>query len=242
MATRTGTDAPAVTGDYRRIAATFGLVTAVLILLLIVLTFAGGTPPAIDSPSQEVLRYYQDNEGLAKIGSIIGFLILVTAPLFFLGVYSMLRGRGSANEETWPRVSLTAFIVTGAVVGTQGAVGLALALGAKDEFDGAPAVAGGLFDLYNGLGAVIGVVFGLYLIATAVSLQRAGGYPAWWSTLLYVAGAASFLSFLTPYTEVEALALIGIIPILLFGIWAAAAGMAMNRPGATTTTTTATRA
>jgi len=230
MATTSGTGSN-LTRDYGRIAGTFGLITGVLVLLLIIISFAGGTPPAIDSPSQEVLDYYQDNEGLAKLGSIIGFLILVTAPLFFLGLYSRLRDGRDATGDEWPRLSLTAFIVTGAFSGTQGAIGLALALGAKDEFEGAPAVAGGLFDIYNALGAAIGLVFGLYLIATGISLQRRGGYPGWWSTLLFVAGIASYISFLAPYTEIEALGLLGLIPFLLFGVWAAAAGMAMNRPG-----------
>jgi len=234
MATTSGTRAN-MTGDYGRIAGTFGLITGVLALLLVIITFAGGTPPAIDSPSQEVLNYYQDNEGLAKLGSMIGFLILLTAPLFFLGLYSRLRDGRDASGDEWPRVALTAFIATGAFSGTQGAVGLALALGAKDEFDGAPAVAGALFDIYNGLAAAIAIAFGLFLIATGISLQRRGGYPGWWSTLLFAAGAASFISFFAPYTEIEALALIGLIPFLLFAVWAAAAGMGMNRSGATNT-------
>ena len=219
----------AVGADYGRLAGMFGVLTAVLILILIIITFAGGAPPALDAPSQEVINYYQENEGLSKLGGILGFIVLATAAIWFLGVYSVLRDRGTAALEAWPRLGLTGFIVTGALVGTQGAVALGIALGAKDEFQGAPPVAGALFDLYNGLGAAIGVVFGLFLLATGISLARAGGYPAWWSQMLYVAAIASFISFLAPFTEQDAFALIGLLPLVLFGVFAAVSGMAMQR-------------
>lgn len=223
----------AVATDYGRIAGMFGIITGVLVVLAIVITFAGGAPPALDDPAQKVINYYQNNEGLAKLGGIIGFLILGTAPIWFLGVYSALRDRGTAASDAWPRLGLTAFIVTGAFAGTQGAVALSIALGAKDEFQGAPPVAGALFDIYNGLGAAIAIAFGLYFLATGVALARAGGYPAWWSQMLYVAAVASFISFLAPFTEIDVLALLGLIPFIIFGIFAAASGMAMQRGYAT---------
>ena len=220
-------------GDYARIAAMSGLLSSGLLLLLIIVTFAGGAPPAIDASAQEVVKYYSDNEGLSKLGGIIGFIGLVTIPVFYLGLYAALRDRGTGGD-VWPRLSLVSLIVTGSFVGVQGAAALAIALGVKDDFGGTPAVAGALFDLYNALGAAIAITFALFFAATAVALRRAGGYPAWWSTLLYVGALTSFISFLTPFTEIEALALLGLIPLIVFLVWIALTSMALMRPASNT--------
>ena len=214
--------------DYGRIAGMFGLISAVLFVVLLIITFAGGAPPALDASAQEVVKYYSDNEGLSKLGGILGFIGLLTVPIFYLGVYSTLRDRG-AGGDTWPRLSLVALIVTGAFIGVQGSAALAIALGVKDDFGDTPAVAGALFDLYNALGAAIAIVFGLFFAATGVALKRAGGYPAWWSTLLYVAALFSFVNFFAPFTEIDVLALLGLIPFVIFIIWIAAASMWLMR-------------
>lgn len=219
----------AVATDYGRIAGMFGIITAVLVLLLIVITFAGGAPPALDDPAQKVINYYQENEGLAKLGGIIGFLILGTVPVWFLGVYSILRDRATEASASWPRVGLVALIVTGAFAGTQGAVALAIALGAKDEFQGAPPVAGALFDIYNALGAAIAIAFTVFFAATGIALARTGGYPAWWSQMLYLAAIASFVAFFAPFTGTDAIALLGLLAFLIFGVFAGVTGMAMQR-------------
>lgn len=236
--------------DYGRIASTAGIISGVLLILLVILTFAQGAPPALDDPAQDVLTYYQDNEGLSKLGGILGFIALVTVPVWFIGIYNALRGDrgaattgavGASDDVAWPRLGLVALIVTGALVAVQGSAALALALGAKDEFDGAPAVAGALFDLYNALGAAIAVVLGLTLLATGMALQQRGGYPNWWATALYIGAIASFISFFAPFFEADALAYFGIISILVLAAFALASGMAMNRgPTGTTTTTTTT--
>jgi hypothetical protein len=240
MATN-GTAAPRTTPDYARIAAAAGLLLGVLVLISIIITFAGGAPPALDASAQKVINYYQDNEGLAKLGAVVGFLILGLAPIFYLGLYGRLRDRGaatgaatasSASDASWPRLGLVAFIAAGAVVAVQGSSALALALGAKDEFQGAPGVAGSLFDLYNALGAALAILFAVFLIATGVSLARSGGFPTWLTPLLYVGGVASLVSFLAPFTEVDAFAFIGIIPYICFGVLGAAGGASLRRGSA----------
>ena len=244
-----GTRTTALGSDYGRVAGAAGIVSGVLLILLVILTFAGGAPPALDDPARDVINYYQDNEGLSKLGGILGFLALATVPVWFIGIYNALRDRsiaptGATASDTvaWPRLGLVALIVTGAFVGVQGSAALALALGAKDEFQGAAPVAGALFDLYNALAAAIAIAFGLFLAAIGVALQRSGGYPNWWASLLYVGAVASFISFFAPFFEVDALAYFGIIPVLILAVFALASGMALNRPGTggTTTSTTTT--
>lgn len=217
------------TSDYGRWAAIFGIATAVLIGLSIIITFAQGAPPALDAGSDKVLNYYQDNEGLVKLGGILGFLSLAVVPIWYVGVYSALRDRNTGAENSWPRLGLASLIATGAVIAVQGAVVVALGLGAKDEFDQAPAVAGALFDIYNALAAAIAVLFAVVLGATAVALQRAGGYPSWWASLLYIGAIASLISMFAPFTETDALAYFGLVAIITFIVFAAASSMAMMR-------------
>lgn len=240
-----GTRTTALGSDYGRLAGAAGIVSGVLLILLVILTFAGGAPPALDDPAPDIINYYQDNEGLSKLGGILGFIALATVPVWFLGIYGALRDRGASagtvaasDNVAWPRLGLVALIVTGALVAVQGSAALALSLGAKDEFQGAPAVAGALFDLYNALAAAIAITFGLLLAAIGVALQRSGGYPNWWATLLYIGALASFISFFAPFFEADPLAFFGIIPVLIFAIFALASGMALNRPAAGGTTTT----
>ena len=227
--TTTTTTAPAVVNDYGRIAAYAGIISAILVGLSIVLTFVQGAPPALDDPADKVLKFYKENKDMVKFGAILGFLSLVTIPVWYLGLYSALRDRLTTGSDSWPRLGLVALIATGAVIAVQTGVILALGLGAKDEFDRAPAVGGALFDIYNGLAAGIAVLFGLALIATGVAVDRAGGYPKWWSTILYVAGIASFISFLAPFIDADVLAYAALITIILFIVFVVVTSMAMLR-------------
>lgn len=224
------------TADYGRTAGMFGFISAGLLVVLLILTFAGGTPPALDASAKEVAKYYSDNEGLSKLGSIVGFLVLGTVPVFFLGVYSVLRDRGPRAGDAWPRLALVAFIVTGALVAAQGSSALAISLGIDDEFGGSPAVAAALFDLYNALGAAIAIVFTVFFAATGIALARTAAYPKWWSQLLYVGAVTSFVSFFAVFTELDVLAFIGLIPFVIFIVWIAAASGALLRGAPTTTT------
>ncbi|HEX2121531.1 MAG TPA: hypothetical protein VHL59_07805, partial [Thermoanaerobaculia bacterium] len=98
--------------DYGRIAGAAGIVSGVLLILLVILTFAGGAPPALDESGQGVINYYQDNEGLSKLGGILGFIALATVPVWFIGIYNALRDRGtvatgtagSSDTLAWPRL------------------------------------------------------------------------------------------------------------------------------------------
>lgn len=226
--TRTG-----LVNDYGRIAGIFGLVTAVLVALSIILTFSSGAPPALDEASGKVLNYFQQNEGIHKLTGIIGSLILLAAPIWFLGLYSVLRDRATVASDAWPRLGLVAFIMSAAMAGVQGAATLALTLGAKDEFQGAPAVGGALFDMYNALSGPLALTIVLFFVGTGVALQQTGGFPKWWSTMLYVGAVASFISFFAPFTQSDPLAMLGLIPFIILGVFSAVSGMAMMNTGTT---------
>lgn len=229
MATNTMTARTDIRNDYGRLAAYAGIVSAILVGLGVILTFMQGAPPALDDPADKVLGFYKENKDMVKFGAALGFLSLVTIPVWYLGLYSALRDRLSNAGDSWPRLGLTALIATGATIAVHTGVVLALALGAKDEFDRAPAVGGALFDIYNGISAGIAVLFGLALLATGVAVDRAGGYEKWWSTILYVAGVASFVSFFAPFFKADALAYAALVTVIGFVIFMVVTSMSMLR-------------
>ena len=255
MATRdanTGTTRTSNTPDYGRVASMAGVATAVLVLLSLIITFTNGAPPALDDPEQKIIDYYQNNQGRSEIGAIVGFLILGTASMFFIGLYTWLRDatRGNASDagyadanNAWPRLALANFIAAGAIVAVQGSAALAIALGAQDEFDGSPGIAGALFDLYNALGAAFAIPFTVFFIATGVAIDRARGrgrdnsregLPSWLTPALYLAGVSSFIAFFAPFAEIDALAYFGLIAYIIFGVLGAVCGTAL-RAGTTRT-------
>lgn len=256
MATRdvgTGTRTSS-TPDYGRVAAMAGLATAVLVLISIIITFSSGAPPALDDPEQKVIDYYQNNQGLSEIGAIVGFLILGTAATFYIGLYTWLRDstRGDASDarntdanNAWPRLALASFIAAGSIVAVQGASALAIALGAQDEFDGSPGIAGALFNLYNALGAAFAIPFAVFFVATGVAIDRArsrgrdnsrGELPSWLTPALYLGGVSSFIAFFAPFAEIDALAYFGLIAYIVFGLLGAVCGNAL-RAGTRTSAT-----
>ena len=243
--TRTTTTRRDTAPDYGKIAAAAGLLTALLVLISIIITFSNGAPPALDDGSQKIIDYYQNNQGRSEIGAIVGFLILGTASTWFLGLYTSLRDRGNASSATdaltdnaWPRLALATFIASGAIVAAQGSAALALALGAQDEFDGAPGVAGALFNLYNALGSAFAIPFAVFLAATAYSLDRVDGrrYPSWLKPALLIGALCSFIAFFAPFAEIDALAYFGLIPYLVFGLVAAVTGKELGDKNRVTTT------
>ena len=252
MASRSSGATDRTSPDYRRIASAAGLATALLVLISVIIGFSNGAPPALDDPAQKVIDYYQNNQGRSEIGAIVGFLILGTASMFYLGLYTWLRDRGVTDRsavddsEAWPRLALATFIASGAIVAVQGATALAIALGAQDEFDGAPGVAGGLFNLYNALGAAFAIPFAVFFWATAASLERIRNtdrndrieLPSWLRPALYIGALSSFISFFAPFAEIDALAYFGLIAYLVFGVLGGVVGMAMGRTNNTSRSTT----
>lgn len=240
--------------NLRRVAAVAALVTAALFLLSIILTFAAGTPPALDDSARKVAAYYEDNQGLLQLNAVITYVSIGLIALWFVPIYRWIRDRAwvagdagtaarpAAGDEsgTWATIALTGFIATGAVAAAQTGVGGALAQSIEDT-RGSDEVVTALFDTFNGLGSAIGPLFALFLAALAMSSRGSGYLPGWTSPVLLVAAGASLISMLAPITESDAVALVGLFAFLLFIVVLAASGLTLLRSaaGETTRTTTA---
>ncbi len=101
-----------------------GLLSAALFLLTIILTFVAGAPPALDDPVQDVANYYEDNQGLLQVNAILGFITLITFPIWFVPLYRWIRDRAWAAGGTGPGASAAATTTatpgSTAVAGTAG--------------------------------------------------------------------------------------------------------------------------
>lgn len=229
--------------DFRRTAGLAGVVSAVLLVITLVATFAQGAPPALDASSQGLAKYFSNNEGLAKVAAFFGMLPILTLPVWFVGWYLSFRGSdtsiGDLVSGAWARVALIAFIALGAFSTVQGAATFAIVLGIKDEFDGQPAVAGALFDLYNalGVGSALAMTLLLWAAATCHGDARDRG-PSWLKTALYAGTILALVSFFAPFLEIDALAFAGLFAFLVFIAWVAVTGLSLLKPGAATTNTT----
>lgn len=240
--------------DLRRIAGLAGLLASALFILAVILTFAAGQPPALDESAQKVTRYYQDNRSTLQLTGIISFLILFIIPFWFIPIYRWIRDRswatsagagttpgGRAEDETgtWATLALAAFIATGVVNGVQTAVATAVASGIEDELGGNDATVTALFDLYNGLGAAIGPFFALLSVGVALVARGTPLFPNWSTPVLGVAAILILLSTFAPFTEIDFLAILGLIGFLLFiAVIIGSSLRLLGAAGSPTTTTT----
>ncbi len=239
--------------DFRRLAGLAGVVSAILLVIGLIAAFAQGAPPALDGKAADVANYFGDNQGLAKMTALLNFLPILTLPILFVAWYSSRRDGGSTGTATgagswgsalWARTALIGFIVLGVFSTIQGAAAFAITLGVKDDFEGSPAIAGALFDFYNALAAATALVMALFLWSIANADGRDDGSvrdrgPSWLKPALYIGVAASLLSFLAPFLEIDVLAMAGLIAYLVFIVWVAVTGMGFLKgaDGSTTTTT-----
>jgi hypothetical protein len=212
--------------NLRRIAAIAGLVSALIFLLTIIITFAAGAPPGLDDSAGEVATYYEDNQGLFQLSSVITFVGFFTVPLWFIPIYRWIRDRAWISGEatrpaaadeagTWATIAFGSFLVTGAIASVQTGITAALVQSIEDT-RGSQEVVTALFDSINSLAAGVGAAFALFLIALAMAARGTDYLPSWASPVLLIAGLLSIISIFAPITEVDVLALAGLLAFALF--------------------------
>ncbi len=214
--------------DLRRTAGLAGIISGILFVISLILTFSAGQPPALDEPASKVTQYYEDNKSMLQLNGIIGFITLFLVPIWFVPIYRWIRdrawARGGAGTTTttdddagaWITLAFGGFIAAGALVGAQTGVATALTMGIEDELGGNDATVTALFDLYNGLGAAFGVVFALYALGLALGARATEYFPSWASPVLLVVTLTSLLSIFGPFTESDFFAILALIAFVLF--------------------------
>jgi hypothetical protein len=178
------------------------------LVLLVVGAIVGGEPPELEDTGDEVLAFYQDDEG-AQIASSI---LVTYGALFLVFFASTIRSRLRREEEPGGVLSAAAF-GGGLLI----ALGIALFAGinftladAADDLD--PAAAQALNALNLDLFFPVALGTAVFFWATGLGMVRAAGLPSWLGWTALVLAVVS----LTP---------IGFFAFLAGGLWILAASV-----------------
>jgi hypothetical protein len=159
--------------------------TGVAFIVVAIVGFAvGGEPPDADSPAQEIVDHYVDNEGSVMAGAVLGG-IAATLLIFFAGY---LRKVLSAAEG--PGGVLSAVALVGAAILAVGAAldaTLSFALAeTADEIE--PASVQTLQALWDNDFMPFAIGNQVFLLASGLSVVRHGALPKWLGWVAIVLG------------------------------------------------------
>jgi hypothetical protein len=159
--------------------------TGIAFIVVAIVGFAiGGEPPDADSPAQEIVDHYVDNEGSVMAGAVLGG-IAASLLIFFAGY---LRKVLSAAEG--PGGVLSAVALVGAVILAVGAAldaTLSFAL-AETADDIEPASVQTLQALWDNDFMPFAIGNQVFLLASGLSVVRHGALPKWLGWVAIVLG------------------------------------------------------
>jgi hypothetical protein len=159
--------------------------TGVAFIVVAIVGFAiGGEPPDADSPAQEIVDHYVDNEGSVMAGAVLGG-IAASLLIFFAGY---LRKVLSAAEG--PGGVLSAVALVGAAILAVGAAldaTLSFAL-AETADDIEPASVQTLQALWDNDFMPFAIGNQVFLLASGLSVVRHGALPKWLGWVAIVLG------------------------------------------------------
>jgi hypothetical protein len=159
--------------------------TGVAFIVVAIVGFAiGGEPPGADSPAQEIVDHYVDNEGSVMAGAVLGG-IAASLLIFFAGY---LRKVLSAAEG--PGGVLSAVVLVGAAILAVGAAldaTLSFAL-AETADDIEPASVQTLQALWDNDFMPFAIGNQIFLFASGLSIVRHGALPKWLGWVAIVLG------------------------------------------------------
>lgn len=197
-------------GERNWIAPAMGIAFAAVIVLAVILTGEG--PDPTEESADEVVAFYQDNEGEQTVGSLLiglgGVLFL-----FFAGwVRRMLR----VAEGEGGMLSAVAFggaIAFATGIGVVATLNLALA-DLSDDLDpiAVQAINGIVWDYY--IPFMVGMC--TFLLATGIAGVRSGALPTWFAWVAIVLGVViftpiGFFAFLAGLIWILVLSVMGVV-------------------------------
>jgi len=195
-----------------------GALTGVaFVVVAIIAGIIGGEPPDADSPVQEIVDHYSDNETSIQVGAFVGAAAMVL--LVFFGAY--LRSVFSAAEGRGGMLSALTLVGT-AIIAVGFAIDITISIALTEAVDDIePAAVQALQALWDNDFVPIALGILVFLIATGLSILRYGALPKW---LGWVALVLAVIGF-TP---------IGFIAFLGTGIWIAIVSvmLALRAPAA----------
>ncbi|MDQ3608206.1 MAG: hypothetical protein M3459_04800 [Actinomycetota bacterium] len=209
------------------IAALSGIVFVVLVVVHAILL---GSPPTLEDPSGEIVRYLADKDAEFKVGAYLQGLAVV-AFLWFLGsVWQVVRvSEGGPGRLSVVAVAATAVLV--ALVGVHIAILTGLALRADEGLDAA--VVSYLYVISFVALALSAFAAAALTGAIGVVILRHGALPRWLGVFSLVSAVLWLLAGVGATTESEAWGGIGFVAFLVWLVWTAVTSVIVARRPAT---------
>ena len=209
----------------RRLGGFAGLGFVALVGSVNIILGSAGMPQSGASPA-EVQEFFATSGDAVAVASAIATLVWVCLALFAAGVVARLRRESPERVESWPLLGLAGVFmqntIFAGVVGTQ--VVLASGSLSDDSF-------WAIWQLHNALFTLNGSSLALILLSFSVAGLRAGFIRRWHAVLGFAAaGVLAASSFTTPWhTDVEPLAMFGLVGFLMWLVWIATYALALLR-------------
>ena len=153
------------------------------VALVIIGIFVGGEPPDADSPVQEIVDFYRDNDDSIFAGALLisfaGALLI-----FFAGVLRKVLREAEGEGGVLSLVAFAGAVVLAVGAAIDGTISIALADKA-DSID--PAGVQALQALWDNDFLPLAMGAGVFLFASGLSIVRHGALPKWlgWAGILF---------------------------------------------------------
>lgn len=200
------------------------LAGVVFVVLVLAATFVPGTPPVRDASTDDIVKFFVDNDSGIRLAAILfGFALIFG--LWWLGSFWRVISRLEANGPRLAFIAAAAFIASGAVAGVAQAVLTVPATRGEDLIGTADFAWSLAFTLYG---------FGVALIATqmlafAALTLRSGFLPKWMGYLALLSGLLSAGGVIGAGSDDEVISTIGFFGFLTWMLWVLLASVLLYR-------------
>lgn len=153
------------------------------VVLALVAVFVGGEPPDADSPVQEIVDHYRDNEDAIFAGALL-LGLAGTLLIFFAGVLRKVLREAEGEGGVLSLVAFAGAVVLAIGAAIDGTISIALADKA-DTID--PAAVQALQALWDNDFLPLAMGTAVFLFASGLSIVRHAALPKWlgWAAILF---------------------------------------------------------
>jgi hypothetical protein len=198
----------------------------VFVVLTVVASLIGGSPPKPSDSAAKIVKYFKDNQDALKIGSYLSGVSLIPF-LWFLGtLFGRLR-RAEGGTGRVSGIALTGGVATLAIATVANGINAYSALH--------PEGSQGSFQITRILFG--NVEFGLVVLvaATSVVVLRSKLFASWFGWAGGALAVASLVGAAVVSTESDAISTVGFIVFLVWAVWIVVLSVLLYRAPVTAT-------
>jgi hypothetical protein len=178
--------------------------TGIAAVILFVVSFVmSGETPDVDASAQEVIDFYEGEEG-KQMGASLALAIGGVLFLLFAGALRSALVRADRGRGSLPALALAGAVAVAVGTGIFASINFALADIADEEME--PAVLQTLNVMNNDLFFPAAIGLSVFYLATGLAVVREGGLPSWLGWAAIVLGVIA----ITPA---------GFVAFLILGLW-----------------------